>query len=151
MLKGSAFLLTLVLASALSLIAQSNGDFASGSTERPLQRSSSLLVNHAQSVSGTVTTFNGQPMKGARVEVRNLATGEIIGSAYTLDNGSFEIANIPTGTYGSKGEDSRTERRCLFESSHVTRRRQRRRRTQFGLRRPDEGAGKGTQGFEEGP
>ena len=99
MLKGSAFLLTLVLASALSLIAQSNGDFTSGSTERPLQRSSSLLVNHAQSISGTVTTFDGQPMKGARVEVRNLATGEIIGSAYTLDNGSFEIANIPTGTY----------------------------------------------------
>ena len=55
MLKGSAFLLTLVLASALSLIAQSNGDFTSGSMERPLQRSSSLLVNHTQSVNGAVT------------------------------------------------------------------------------------------------
>ena len=99
MLKGSAFLLTLLLASALPLTAQSNGDFGSGSMDRPLQRSNSLLVNHTQSVTGLVTTFAGQPMKGARVEVRNIATGEVVGSAYTLDNGSFEISSIPTGTY----------------------------------------------------
>jgi predicted Zn-dependent protease len=122
MLKGSTFLLTLVLASSLSLRAQSNGDFSATNMERPLQRSSSLIVSHTQSITGAVSSFSGQPVKGARVEIRNLATGEVVASAYTADNGAFAIDNVPTGTYDVVAQQGLSEarERITFQGGDVS-------------------------------
>jgi tetratricopeptide (TPR) repeat protein len=50
-------------------------------------------------VSGSVRTFDNRPAANARVEVRNVETGQTVASAYTNDNGTFDINSIPNGSY----------------------------------------------------
>ena len=53
----------------------------------------------ATELSGNVRTFDGKPVQNARIEVTNLMTGEVVGTAYTSQNGSFDITNMANGTY----------------------------------------------------
>lgn len=53
----------------------------------------------AISLNGSVRTFDGKPVQDARIEVINVMTGEVVGTAYTNPRGSFDITNIRNGNY----------------------------------------------------
>ena len=48
----------------------------------------------AQNISGYVCSSDGQPLAGASILVKEISKG-----TYTLNNGTFELQNIPTGNY----------------------------------------------------
>jgi tetratricopeptide (TPR) repeat protein len=50
-------------------------------------------------LTGSVTDSSGHPLNGAQITVRDPGTGQLMGSAVTLPDGSFEIANLPRGRY----------------------------------------------------
>jgi tetratricopeptide (TPR) repeat protein len=51
------------------------------------------------SLSGTIMTLDGHPVRDARVEVHDLMTGALITAGYSMPNGSFSFYNLPTGQY----------------------------------------------------
>jgi tetratricopeptide (TPR) repeat protein len=57
------------------------------------------LGYNLHSLSGSVRTAAGQPVRNARVEVRTILTAQLVASGYTVPNGSFEFANLPPGNY----------------------------------------------------
>ena len=59
--------------------------------------------NLGATISGTVVTSNGQPVKDARIEVRKVSTGEVVAAGYTLPGGSFSLDNVPVGHYEVRG------------------------------------------------
>jgi Tfp pilus assembly protein PilF len=50
-------------------------------------------------LSGTVRTFDNRPAVDARIEVTNVATGQVVAATYSNPNGTFDITNIPNGNY----------------------------------------------------
>jgi len=53
----------------------------------------------AGSISGAVRGIDEKPLSDVRVEVRDLATGRVVASGYTLPNGSFEFSSLRRGSY----------------------------------------------------
>jgi Tfp pilus assembly protein PilF len=51
------------------------------------------------SVTGRCSTIAGQPVADARIELRTVDTGRLVASGYSAPNGSFELNNVPRGTY----------------------------------------------------
>ena len=51
------------------------------------------------SISGVVRTGDGQAAHDARIEVRSMSTGDVVGSTYSSPNGTFEVMNLPAGAY----------------------------------------------------
>jgi tetratricopeptide (TPR) repeat protein len=89
-------------------------------------------------LSGSVRTFDGKPVQNARVEVTDVMTGEVIGTAYTNQNGSFDITNIANGSYDVRavsGLDEARERIDLRSSAEVN----------LHFARPDADTAAGTQ------
>jgi len=56
-------------------------------------------IGHANSISGVVQAQQGQPVVEAFIQLHDLRTGQMIASAYTDRVGTFEIRNVPDGTY----------------------------------------------------
>src|SRR5579871_861094 len=58
---------------------------------------------HAQgqlaSLAGTASTNTGQTLVNVTVQLRNLATGQLVGSTTTTATGSFSFAGIQAGQY----------------------------------------------------
>jgi Flp pilus assembly protein TadD len=50
-------------------------------------------------LNGSVNTAANQPVRDARVELRQVLTQAVVASGYTLPNGSFELTNVPPGAY----------------------------------------------------
>lgn len=50
-------------------------------------------------ITGSIVGIDGSPIKDARVEVRQLATGEVVAAGYSLPNGTFSFDNLPAGHY----------------------------------------------------
>ena len=70
------------------------------------------------SLSGTVRTSSGQPVRNARIEIRSLGAVQAIASGYTQPGGRFEFANLPRGTYeviATAGVDQATQRVDVFQ------------------------------------
>ena len=53
----------------------------------------------ALSLSGNVVTLDGHPVRDAHIEVRDLMTGSIVTSGYSLPNGSFSFNDLSAGSY----------------------------------------------------
>jgi Flp pilus assembly protein TadD len=51
------------------------------------------------SISGRVRGPENQPIGDARVEIHDMRNGSVVAAGYTRPNGSFELENIPVGTY----------------------------------------------------
>jgi len=53
----------------------------------------------ALGLSGSVRTADDKPARDARIEVMNISTGKVLADTYTNENGTFDISNIPNGSY----------------------------------------------------
>jgi tetratricopeptide (TPR) repeat protein len=51
------------------------------------------------SISGNVRSSDNRPISNAKVEIRDLTNGEAVAYGYTGPSGSFELSNVPTGSY----------------------------------------------------
>ncbi len=51
------------------------------------------------SVTGTVRTLSGKPMKEIQVQLLELTHGSVLNSVFTNSSGEFEFYNVPKGTY----------------------------------------------------
>ena len=63
----------------------------------------------AASLSGKVLNADGRPAGGVRVELNDPNTAVPVSSAYTQPDGSFELYNIPQGSYEVVAESGDTE------------------------------------------
>jgi tetratricopeptide (TPR) repeat protein len=54
---------------------------------------------HNGTLNGTIRDSDGKPVKDARIEVQSRETGQIVYSGFIDANGSFTVANLPTGDY----------------------------------------------------
>ncbi|HET7842404.1 MAG TPA: carboxypeptidase regulatory-like domain-containing protein, partial [Terriglobia bacterium] len=52
-----------------------------------------------RALSGTVRTLDNHPVANARVEIRDLSSGNSGAATYTNASGDFEVNNLPPGTY----------------------------------------------------
>lgn len=84
MYKRTIIVASMVL--AMSWAAMAQGHFSNGSET-------------LNSISGLVRSYDGQPAKDVRIEVRNISTGQIAAGTYTSPTGTFEVANLPAGSY----------------------------------------------------
>ena len=68
--------------------------------QRPGAGGPPMLSSHedVSSISGTVITTDGKPLKDAHVELRD-ASGNIVTSTYTNAGGAFEFAQVRSGFY----------------------------------------------------
>lgn len=57
------------------------------------------VVTNTSSLTGSVRSFAGQPLRNVRIELQNPGSGQVSFSTYTLPNGSFELDNLPNGHY----------------------------------------------------
>lgn len=56
-------------------------------------------TRNINSVVGSVQSADNQPMDNVRVELRDIATGVVVGYSYTGMGGSFEFNQLPQGSY----------------------------------------------------
>lgn len=59
----------------------------------------SMPIIGTSSISGNITTIDNSPVKDARVEIRDMASGVMVGYGYTQRGGSFQLRNLRPGTY----------------------------------------------------
>ena len=67
------------------------------------------------SVTGTVTTLDDRTLRDAHVELRNIMTGAMLTSTTAAPDGSFQIYNIPPGTYEVSASSGTHEAREQIE------------------------------------
>lgn len=58
-----------------------------------------LQAANLASITGVVTTRDGRPVSDARVEAVDPSTGDLVASAYSRRNGSFQMEDVPLGSY----------------------------------------------------
>jgi Flp pilus assembly protein TadD len=94
-----AVLLTIVLCTftSLSIVAQTEARPSMPVADQSFG-SASGQVSTAH-LSGSVSTLDGRPLQEARVELHDLTTGAEMGHTFSHANGSFELYNIPKGSY----------------------------------------------------
>src|SRR5712671_1704926 len=51
------------------------------------------------SLAGTATTSSGQTIPNATVQVRNLSTGQLVGTTTSSPSGEFRFVGLPAGNY----------------------------------------------------
>jgi tetratricopeptide (TPR) repeat protein len=104
MLHRPLLLLSIVIA-ALCSQAQIRNGFGASDTS----------FGFTSSLNGTVTDSANRPINGARVELRDVMTGRSLAESFTLSNGTFEIGNVPHGTYDVVASAGATESRSRLD------------------------------------
>ena len=96
-------LISSILAASSILLAQISNDpmqpgtisvpgaFSTGQGQRGLGATGSIT--------GSLVTMTGSPVREARVELHDSSTGTVLASGYTAINGSFQFDNVPSGQY----------------------------------------------------
>jgi len=89
---------TVVLAISLTLLtplagAQRRGDLGPPSTPQFPDNTSAI------GLTGSVRTADNRPVRDARIEVVNVMSGKTVADTYTSQGGTFDISNIPNGSY----------------------------------------------------
>jgi len=103
MLHRPLLLLTIVMA-ALCCQAQLNGfGLNSGSSA------------FNASLSGSVRDTSDRPLSGARIDVIDPTTGRSVAGTFSLANGTFEVINVPRGTYEVVASAGLTESRSRLD------------------------------------
>lgn len=97
-MSNRAVLLTIAVSILALPIAAQNRNSASAITDQSFGALASTQVS-TSSLSGSVNTLDGRPLDQARVELHDILTGAMVGNTYSRSNGSFELYNIPKGSY----------------------------------------------------
>jgi hypothetical protein len=87
--RGLAVMFVPLLVFSLSSIAQI----------RPLTPNPGGVHSQLCTLSGRVTEADGQPVPGAKVEVRDARSGSVVDTTSTQADGSFEMDNLNAGNY----------------------------------------------------
>ena len=105
--KISWLILTFIVASPLF------GQIDFGAVNSPNSAPALGLMGraHAASVSGMVQGLDGAPVKDARVEAVNRASGQSVASAFTDASGTFHLSEVPSGGYDIVAESGVNEAR----------------------------------------
>ena len=82
-------------------------------------QTSSLHSGTMLTLTGTVVTADGRPVRDARVEVHELLNGGEVTYAYTLPGGSFSFNNLPTGHYEVRVTSGLQEARERVDLDHI--------------------------------
>jgi tetratricopeptide (TPR) repeat protein len=82
-----------------ALAASSLAQDVSGSQSQRTQSSLTSPTGHFNSITGSVRSFDNQPLRDVRVELRDGNTGQMVNTAYTGAGGSFEFTELAQGFY----------------------------------------------------
>jgi tetratricopeptide (TPR) repeat protein len=97
-MSNRAVLLTIVISLlSLPLVSQNRSD-GSPINDQNFGSMSAAAISTAY-MAGSVNTLDGRPLDQARIELHDLNTGAVMGHTYSRSNGSFELYNIPKGSY----------------------------------------------------
>ncbi len=83
----------------LSLFFTTHANAQYGAQYSELLTNSNRIGSNAGSVSGSVLGPQGNPAAGVRVELEDAYSRSTVASAYTQQDGTFELYNIPAGRY----------------------------------------------------
>jgi predicted Zn-dependent protease len=112
-MSNRAVLLTIALSIlSLPVLAQDRTNPVAPVTDQDFGSAATMPASSV-SVSGSVNTLDGNPLDGARIELRDTLTGNVLGHTYSKKNGSFQLYNIPKGSYevvATKGVTESRER-----------------------------------------
>ncbi len=90
----------------------------------PSRLGSSSDARSFGTITGSVLTLNGQPVRNTQIELHDVNTGSIVATGYTKINGAFQFSNVPYGQYevvASHGVDTTQQRvRVDFAPADVT-------------------------------
>jgi tetratricopeptide (TPR) repeat protein len=88
-----------------------------GSIASPIQQ-----TGHTSSVSGVIESLQGQPTSAVHIRIQDLASGQMVGSAYADRTGAFVISNVPDGAYDLIATEGLNEwrQRIVIEGMDVT-------------------------------
>src|ERR1051326_1042888 len=92
-------LLTLTLTLTFLAAAQADFDASRGSADAPFANHTGVLGHQTQVVSGSVHSFEGQPVKDAEIELRSVSSASNAMTTYTNAAGHFEFSQVPGGSY----------------------------------------------------
>lgn len=98
MLRRWFALLTLTLTLTFLVSAQADFDASHGSPEQTSPAHAALL-GHTQTVSGSLQSFDGKPVKDAEVQLRSVGNAGAALTGYTNAAGHFEFSEVPGGSY----------------------------------------------------
>ncbi len=76
-----------------------SGVFPAGAFAGPEPGRVAATHQQAGQVAGVVRTEGGQAVPGYAIRIRNTATGKVVGSDVTGDQGQFFFINLPPGAY----------------------------------------------------
>ncbi|HEY3928014.1 MAG TPA: tetratricopeptide repeat protein [Candidatus Koribacter sp.] len=92
-----SFLLAVAVGASTFSAAQMSGFSNSLPTSSQLMGQPTIL--------GVVAGSDGLPLNNIRIEVHALTNGMVVASSYSLQDGSFEVSNLRSGTYEVVAED----------------------------------------------
>lgn len=101
-LTVSSRVLATLAAAAVLLAATPAGarpDTRSDPPARAAVKSANAVSSKSTSVMGSAWSVNNQPIPAARVQLRNVVTGKIAGTAVADEAGRFTFTNIEGGSY----------------------------------------------------
>lgn len=99
MLRRWFSILTITLTLNFLAAAQADFDAAHGASDESRSSQAGVFEHHMQSISGSVHTFEGRPVKDAEVELRSVSNASAVMTAYTNAGGHFEFFQVPGGNY----------------------------------------------------
>lgn len=115
-LRVLSFLLCFVVFLSLAATAQF-GPSPSGMRNLPSGMSSD---GSSSLITGICYGVDGVPLGGVTVELRDPANNAVVGSTTTRSNGSFELYNMPAGSYELTARSQGDEARELLPAGRIT-------------------------------
>src|SRR5690348_2255699 len=91
--------LALTLTLTFLAVAQADFDASRSSADAPFSNHIGMLGHQTQVVSGSVHSFEGQPVKDAEVELRSVSNASTSMTTYTNAAGRFEFSQVTGGSY----------------------------------------------------
>lgn len=102
-----------ILAAGTALLAQSSLDTLQPPMTMQGHAAHSSDVDNTGSITGSLLTIDGRPIRNAQIDLHDVNTGAVIASTSSKTNGSFDFYNVPLGQFevvANRGVDQAHER-----------------------------------------